>query len=81
MLAVMASNTEIVFVKLLDEGTDVLRPVPATKILNGVYKLLATDDYDPEFETWEFPPGSKVRCEHQKLDFEIILVAVELAEP
>jgi hypothetical protein len=79
MLAVMASNTEIktVFVRLLDEGTDVLRPVQAAMIASGNFRLIEPTDYDPEYETWEFTPNSVVRCEARHIDYEIVLVAVE----
>jgi hypothetical protein len=72
------TNTDIVFVRLLEDGTDVMRPVPAVYISEDFYRLSATVDYDPEFETWEFPPNSKVRCERQEFGSDRILVAVEL---
>ena len=78
MLAAMASNTDIVYVRLLEEGTEVMRPVPAVNISKNVYKLLATDDYDPAFEIWEFTPGNIVRCAEQKLGSETFLMALEL---
>ena len=69
------SNTETVFVRLLDEGTDVMRPVPASRVSNGIYKLLKTDDYDPEYETWEFLPGKRVLCERRGAEAALIAVA------
>jgi hypothetical protein len=78
MLAAMDSNTDVVFVRLLDEGTYVLRPVPAVNIYGDFYELLATDDYDSEFEIWEFTPNSRVRCEKKEFGSETILIAVEL---
>ena len=50
-----------IFVRLLDEGTEVSRPTEALDLGNGLLKLLPTPDYDPEDETWEFQPGSIVR--------------------
>ena len=44
-----------VHVQLLDEGVDVWRPVPATQLGAGRYRIEATHDYDPEIETWELP--------------------------
>lgn len=60
-----ASDTEPeeVFVRLLDEGTDVWRPVPAVRDPSGGFRLLRADQYDPATETWEYPPGSVVECE------------------
>jgi hypothetical protein len=53
-------NQEI-YVILLDEGTDTIRPTKAEVLPNGLYKLLPTPNYDPEDEHWEFPPGSIVK--------------------
>jgi hypothetical protein len=63
----MDSTTELitVYVRLLNEGTDVSRPTKAVGIGRELYKLLATPDYSPEDETWEFPPGTVVRCEER----------------
>ena len=67
MSAAMASNIDKgrvrVYVRLLDEGTDVSRPTDALDLGNGQFELLPTPNYDAEIETWEFPPGSRVRCE------------------
>jgi len=52
-----------IYVRLLNEGTDVSRPTEALDLGNGLFKLLSTPDYNLESETWEFPPGSLVRCE------------------
>ena len=68
-----------VYVRLLDEGTDVFRPTLADRTSGGFYKLRPTDDYDPEDEHWEFWPGQVVRCGLIKLHGGERLVAVELA--
>ena len=71
---------KIVFVKLLDEGTDVWRPVHATLLADGTYKLHASAGYDPTTETWEFPPFSRVICASRTFsDGEVGLIAVGLA--
>lgn len=63
MSAHQATDTEtIVFVRLLEEGTDVWRPVGATALPDGTFELRETDEYDPEAELWEFPPHTRVRC-------------------
>jgi hypothetical protein len=82
MLAAMVSNTEMetVFVRLLDEGTDVMRPVQAERIGSGIFRLFEPADYDPEYEIWEFVPGSLVRCEVQHINNEAILVVVEMVD-
>ena len=61
------TDTEaVVYVRLLDEGTDVWRPVRATALPDGTFRLLQPSGYDPDVETWEFPPFTKVRCVARK---------------
>lgn len=55
-------NTVELFVPLLNEGTEVLRPTQGLLLGPDVVQVLATTDYDPAIEEWEFPPGSKVNC-------------------
>jgi len=69
-----ASNTELVYVPLLGEGTIVFRPTQAIHLEGDKYELLATKDYDPEDEKWEFLPGSIVHCVARQTDDEEILV-------
>ncbi len=64
-----------IYVALLDEGTDVWRPVPAHPVGDGIYILLRPDDYDAEDERWEFPPGSVVKCEQRNTRDGPILAA------
>lgn len=52
-----------VFVRLLGEGVDVWAPVPAVALGNGLYRVLPTENYDPELETWQLVPGVTVECE------------------
>ncbi len=70
----LTENT--VYIKLLDEGTDVWRPVSAVKLAADTYELQGHDIYDPEDEVWEFLPGSQVIVNKVKKDGEIILVAI-----
>jgi hypothetical protein len=51
------------FVRLLDEGTEVFRPVEATDLGGGLYRILPFEDAVKDDEVWEFPPGSVVRTE------------------
>jgi hypothetical protein len=45
-------------------------------------QLLATDDYDPEIEDWEFKPGSVVRIEKRRFQSgKEEFLAVSLAAP
>lgn len=56
-----------VYVRLIDEGTAAWRPTQAEEVGQGLYRLLPTENYDPEDEVWEFPPGAVVRCEVRTL--------------
>jgi hypothetical protein len=60
----MALSTDAIpiYVPLLNEGTDVLRPTTGRFVGPDVVRVEATSDYDPDVEAWEFPPGSEVRC-------------------
>jgi hypothetical protein len=48
-----------IYVYLLNEGTDVWRPVNATETESGLYRI---DGPMFDNEEWQFPPGSLVRC-------------------
>ncbi|MEN9855021.1 MAG: hypothetical protein RLZZ157_147 [Pseudomonadota bacterium] len=71
------TDIHVVFVRLLGEGTEVMRPVHALLENSGCYRLLAPSDYDCEEETWEFPPNSIVLCKVQVNSGEWIRVATE----
>jgi hypothetical protein len=61
------TDTEaVVYVRLLDEGTEVWRPVRATALPEGTFRLQEPSGYDPNAERWEFPPLTKVRCVTKK---------------
>lgn len=65
-----------IYVKLLDEGTDVWRPVQAQHLHEQSFLLVGKPSDD---ETWEFAPGSRVICEQRELSDGICDVAVRLA--
>jgi hypothetical protein len=68
---------ETVYMPLLDEGTDVWRPVEAYRLSERLHIVLGVM---PDDETWAFPPGSEVRCELRHFRGEPDrLVAVALA--
>lgn len=67
-----------VYVRLMDDGTDVWRPVNAKRLPDGTFELAMPEGYDPENETWEFLPHARVRCASRQFsDGEIALVAIE----
>ena len=77
MSAETASSTNAVeiYVPLLHEGTDVLRPTKGLRLESETVQVLATADYDPSIEEWEFPPGSKVKCVTEIKNGRKLLVA------
>lgn len=54
-----------IFVALLDEGIDVWRPVHARPLDGGLYRIVGVDA-DTSDETWQFPVGAIVTCEHKQ---------------
>jgi hypothetical protein len=56
------SGVKKLYVRLLDEGVDVWRPVRGVHLSDDVYRIVS----EPmEGEQWEFPSGSSVRCRPQ----------------
>jgi hypothetical protein len=68
-----------IYIRLLGEGTEVYRPTRGEEIRNAVFKVRPTENYDPEDETWEFPPGAIVACKRTELEGEEIWLAYELS--
>jgi hypothetical protein len=79
MSGVMASRTEEILIRLLDEGVEVWRPTQGLPVGPLTYKVLPTPKYDPDDEQWEFAPGTIVVCERRTLSGGPALVAVRLA--
>jgi hypothetical protein len=65
---------ETIYVALTDEAVDVWRPVEAVSEGGSIYHI--ADAPTPPHEAWEFPPGSRVRCERRDLGEGPALVAV-----
>lgn len=68
---------KIIYVKLLGEGTEVYRPVPAVEVEKGIFRIMFLNNYDSEDETWEFLPGTFVLVKEKKLSGENVLIAVK----
>jgi hypothetical protein len=69
MSASQSSNTRVlatVYVRLLDEGTEVWRPVSAWRVKRNVFELDDANEAVLE-ETWEFKNGERVICEMRRL--------------
>ncbi len=81
MSAAMASSTSAatVFVRLLDEGTDVWRPVTARRLGENTYRI--TEEAVPEDEAWSFQPGDVVVVEPRSGEDGVVsqLIAVARA--
>ncbi len=70
--------SDTIYIRLLDEGNDVWRPVGAARLSESVYQI--ADQTISDDESWEFQPGAVVRVEHRVFrDHEEGLVAVALA--
>ena len=59
---VSSTKTVDLYMPLRNEGTEVLRPTKGLLLECDAVQVLATADYDPAIEEWEFPPGTKVKC-------------------
>jgi hypothetical protein len=67
-----------IYIPLIDEGTEVIRPTFGLSLGGDTYRVLATPTYNPNDENWKFPPGSIVRCAREMRDGSEIFVAQEL---
>jgi hypothetical protein len=61
-----SSERETIHVRLLDENVPVWRPVLATRLNDNLYLIEAQEI--PEYEEWEFLPGSSVETEEAMSD-------------
>lgn len=69
----------VIYIRLLNEGVDVVRPTYGEFIANNIFRVLPTENYDPEDEEWEFLPGSIVECKRKTSpDGKEALLAVKL---
>ena len=68
-----------IYIRLMDEGTEVFRPTDAEVLGGDRFKVLPTHDYDPEDEQWEFVPGTVVSGVHKNLEGEDVLIAVTMS--
>ena len=71
----LATDPIRIFVALLNEGTNVVRPTTGVFVGRDIPRVEPADDYDADAEEWEFPPGSEVRCVAEQWDGGQILVA------
>jgi hypothetical protein len=63
-----------VYVALLDEGTNVWRPVLAHQVGPRLFRLSGPVPAD---KSWQFQPGELVRCEIRRLSGGPVLVVIQ----
>jgi hypothetical protein len=71
------TNIKVIYVKLLEEGTDVWRPVLAKHKVGDVFTIEPQEV--PVDEEWEFSPGDSVVVEDRNLSGEFVAVCSRLA--
>lgn len=67
---------QVIYIKLLEEGTIVYRPVLSFHMSPTVYKIGGATIYNPKNEKWEFLPDTVVQVEEKYLDGDKVLVAI-----
>lgn len=70
-----STSTVEIYIRLSNEGTDVLRPAQGLVLGPNEVQLLPTPNYDPADEEWEFTPGTKVKCVRELRNGRELLVA------
>lgn len=58
------TETQTIYVELLNEGVTVYRPIEVTRDPDGPFRI---PDSPPADEEWAFDPGSRVICELQDI--------------
>ena len=69
-----------IYVRLLNEGTEVFRPTRALDLGDGRFQMQATEDYDPALEAWEFVPGSIVRIGWRSGETGLYRIAIRITK-
>lgn len=72
---VSCTNQVEIYIPLLNEGTDVIRPTKGLPVGEAQYRVLPTQGYTAELEEWQFPPGSIVTCAIETHGGKELLVA------
>jgi len=69
------AEIETIYIALLNEGTEVWRPVKARSIGNELYRIIGVEE-DVSDEIWEYQAGAIVKCKRKQFnDGEVGLVA------
>jgi hypothetical protein len=75
----LRQDVATIYVELLEEGTQVWRPVQAVHEFGSVYRLPQRLAPEMTGEVWAFPPGSLVHCETRNFSDGSGLVATRRA--
>lgn len=67
-----------IYVRLLDEGTTVYRPVKALKVNESTFTIMEDGKVDVEDEIWEFTVGTTVVVREVEIDGQVRLLASHL---
>ena len=73
------TERETIYVYLMDEGTDVWRPVDALPLGNNLFRILSHNTSEGH-ENWQFQTDAVIRAEYKDLSGGKVLVAVEAVE-
>jgi hypothetical protein len=65
----------LIYVKLLDEGIEVWRPIAAVRTGENTFRITEVEQ-EGSGESWEFHNGQNVLVEQRVLGGEAVLVAV-----
>ena len=65
-----------IYIPLLSEGVSVWRPTQGKHVEKNIYRVLATNNYDPKIEKWKFPPGTLVECTLERNGNEVFYKAI-----
>ncbi len=73
---------QTIYVKLLNEGVDVWRPVVAENVADAISFLILPSPTNvvPSGEEWEFKPGSRVLTKEVELEGNLVKVAYKRVE-
>jgi hypothetical protein len=77
------TDTVTIYMPLLNEGTDVWRPVSAVARPDGTYLVLGpipVDQEGMEDEEWMFAPGTIVLCQPKQLSDGLRSVAIAISD-
>jgi hypothetical protein len=75
----MSKIKKLIFIPLLNEGTEVGRPTYGELISDNIYRVLPTEGYNSEDESWKFPPYTLVICDvEENSEGHRVLIAREI---